>query len=365
MGSKRKKKEKQKDFVKAKLKVGKTAQKPDNYTDTSFKAKTISLPNQSIASNVKSKSSGSSGTSTSSSGSDKVSLAALNHQLSLTKHHSPNTRKEVLLYLQTHLPANPSYYKNIMTSILPLILDEDKDVRKALMELISAIAAKQPGLIDLHLRSMILFILSAMSHIVPNIRTTSTHFLKIVVENSHGNLLNSYFVKVMRNYFVLMGWSLNEQDSALKSVAITNLSLNAMNAGSKIARVGHLQNLNKFLLKSLQYDDGKDSGELQMEVSIHPQSYRYLLNNTIQPYQPLKLFVNEFKSDLHNTDGISMLDLNSISTEDLDTRKKIMNDVFKPLLIKNLNAFVKEGGDIGREANNCISIINETCIDKE
>lgn len=102
-----------------------------------------------------------------------------------------------------------------------------------------------------------------------------------------------------------------------------------------------------------------------MEVSIHPQSYRYLLNSAIQPYQPLKLFVTEFKSDLNKSDGISMLDLNSISTEDLDTRKKIMKDVFKPLLIKNLNAFVKEGGDIGREANNCISIINETCIDKE
>jgi pre-rRNA-processing protein IPI1 len=359
MASKRKKKEKQKDFVKAKLKVGKTAQKPDNYTDTSFRAKTISLPNQSIASNA------SSGSSSASFGSSSgVSLATLTHQLSLTKHHSPNTRKEVLIYLQTHLPSNPSYYKNIMTSVLPLILDEDKDVRKALMALISAIATKQPGLIELHLRTMILFILSAMSHIVPNIRTTSTHFLKIVVENSHGNLLNSYFVKIMRNYFVLMGWSMNEQDAGLKSVAITNLSLNAMNAGSKIARVGHLQNLNKFLLKSLLYDEGDDAGEVKMEVSIHPQSYRYLLTNTIQPYQPLKLFVTEFKSD-NKTDGISMLDLNSISTEDLDTRKKIMSDVFKPLLLKNLSAFVKEGGDIGREANNCISITNETCIDQE
>lgn len=37
MGSKRKKKEKQKDFVKAKLKVGKTAQKPDDF-DLTFDA---------------------------------------------------------------------------------------------------------------------------------------------------------------------------------------------------------------------------------------------------------------------------------------------------------------------------------------
>lgn len=361
MASKRKRKEKQKDFAKAKLKVGKTAQKPDNYTDTSFKSKTISLPNQSIAS---SSNYGASSGASRSSLSTGPSLAVLTHQLSLTKHHSSNTRKEVLNYLQTHLPENPSYYKNIMTSILPLILDEDKEVRKALMSLLSAIFTKQPGLIDLHLRSTILFILSAMSHIIPNIRTTSTHFLRIIVENSHGNLINSYFVKIMRNWFVLMGWSLNEQDSKQLSMAVTTLSITAMNANSKQARIGHLQNLNKFLLKTLQHDQDKDKNkDMKLNITIHPQSYKYLLTDTVQPYQPLKLFVKEFKSEGSgsNGSGISMLDLNSISTEDLDTRKKIMNDVFKPLMIKNLNTFVKEGGEIGREANNCISIVTQAC----
>ncbi|MBE7181803.1 MAG: hypothetical protein INR71_11465 [Terriglobus roseus] len=37
--SSKKKKEKKKDFQKAKLKVGKTKAKPANFTDTSFKAK--------------------------------------------------------------------------------------------------------------------------------------------------------------------------------------------------------------------------------------------------------------------------------------------------------------------------------------
>ena len=309
MASKRKRKEKQKDFAKAKLKVGKTAQKPDNYTDTSFKSKTISLPNQSIAS---SSNYGASSGASRSSLSTGPSLAVLTHQLSLTKHHSSNTRKEVLNYLQTHLPENPSYYKNI----------------------------------------------------IPNIRTTSTHFLRIIVENSHGNLINSYFVKIMRNWFVLMGWSLNEQDSKQLSMAVTTLSITAMNANSKQARIGHLQNLNKFLLKTLQHDQDKDKNkDMKLNITIHPQSYKYLLTDTVQPYQPLKLFVKEFKSEGSgsNGSGISMLDLNTISTEDLDTRKKIMNDVFKPLMIKNLNTFVKEGGEIGREANNCISIVTQAC----
>lgn len=44
MGSSaRRKKEKKQDFQKAKLKVGKAKAKADNYTDTSFKAKCMSL----------------------------------------------------------------------------------------------------------------------------------------------------------------------------------------------------------------------------------------------------------------------------------------------------------------------------------
>jgi pre-rRNA-processing protein IPI1 len=40
MGSStKKKKEKKKDFQKTKLKVGKTKAKPENFTDTSFRAK--------------------------------------------------------------------------------------------------------------------------------------------------------------------------------------------------------------------------------------------------------------------------------------------------------------------------------------
>ena len=36
----------------------------------------------------------------------------------------------------------------------------------------------------------------------------------------------------MRNWFVLMGWSLNEQDSKQLSMAVTTLSITAMNANS-------------------------------------------------------------------------------------------------------------------------------------
>jgi pre-rRNA-processing protein IPI1 len=47
MGSSaKKKKDKKKDFQKAKLKVGKARAKADNFTDTSFKSKCTALPSR-------------------------------------------------------------------------------------------------------------------------------------------------------------------------------------------------------------------------------------------------------------------------------------------------------------------------------
>lgn len=163
--SKRKKTEKQKDFAKKKLKVGKTAAKADNHTDTSFTAKTISLPNQSLnKKNAPVKSSSLSNNTNVT----KLADVDLTHHLSLLKHHSLTTRKEVLTYIETHLPTNsPSTYKQIIQSCVPLISDESLSTRLLLVQLFNACAKARPGLLDLHIKTLILFIHSAMTNIQP------------------------------------------------------------------------------------------------------------------------------------------------------------------------------------------------------
>ena len=42
---------------------------------------------------------------------------------------------------------------------------------------------------------------------------------------------------------------------------------------------------------------------MKLNITIHPQSYKYLLTDTVQPYQPLKLFVKEFKSEGSGSNG--------------------------------------------------------------
>ncbi|KAI5954610.1 IPI1 [Candida jiufengensis] len=328
MGSKRKQKEKQKDFKKAKLKVGKTAQKPDNYTDTSFKSKTISLPGQSLIT---------------------VHSKDLSHQLSLTKHHSSTTRKEVLINLTQNLPSNPSTYKQIVTSVIPLILDESKQVRIELLNLLKKCGENQTGLLDLHKRTIVLFIISAMTHIQPDIRNTSTKFLSLMNEFAD---LKSYFVKIMKNFFILMSWSLLN-DAKSKSVSINTSSSILLGENSKKARIDHVQTITKFLQSTLIAEPTTKENIHVDQITIHPQSYKYLLPTTPQVFAPLKLFINEMSNDSIN----SIETLDSLTTEDIGTRLTIMNEFFKEKMLKNLTNLTKEGGDIGREATNCIRLL--------
>ncbi|KAK6204976.1 Rix1 complex component [Scheffersomyces amazonensis] len=367
MASKRKRTEKQKDFVKAKLKVGKTAKKPDNYTDTSFTAKTISLPNQSIQSRVSN-----AGSSSTSSGSASQTDIDLTHQLSLTKHHSSSTRKEVLLYIQNHLPANnPSLYKQIVASTVPLILDTSMQVRTQLISLLTECANKQPGLLDLHIRSIILFIHSAMTHIQPEIRNSASKFLAILIEHAPSSLVKSYFIKTLRSYFTLMSWTLTTDKKSV-SLAITTSSTIG-NSSVKKARSHHVSILKSFLNASLFIEEQKNNDIDEENVILtHPQSLKYLVPTTSQPFTSLKLFTADMpRRQISSTDKESMnsgssddgkfhiADLDTLSTEDISTRRKIIIDIFLHPLTKNLNNLIKEGGEVGKEAKGCLTVLEK------
>lgn len=349
MGSKKKRAEKKKDFQKTKLKVGKTAAKPDNYTDTSFTARSISLPNQSLAKK---------------SDAHLTTNVDLTHHLLLTKHHSAATRKEVLHYIETHLPSSPSLYKQIITLTVSLVTDQSTSVRKAFISLLNACAEKQQGLLELHMRSIILFVHSAMSHIQPEIRSTSTGVLDVLVEMAPLALVKGYYVKTLRQFFTLMSWTLTDDKSAVSLSVNTGSSLDG---SSKKARLGHLAFLSKFLEAALfeQWDKNTSwSIDWTACVTVHPQTPRYMLPSNSQAFAPLKLFITEFPSNMHaaqsaNTaeESYSLHDLDKLSSEDQETRRKITYDVFLNPLKKNLTSIMKEGGEAGKEASSCMAVI--------
>lgn len=346
MGSKRKRQEKKKDFQKAKLKVGKTAKKPDNFTDTSFTAKSISLPNQSVS---KKTSSG---------------PVDLSHQISLTKHHSSQTRKEVLGFIENHLPSNPSLYKQIITATIPLITDLSPGVRLALVSLLKACANKQSGLLELHMRSIVLFLNSAMTHIQPDIRASSTSLLEILVDLAPEPLVKGYFVKVLKSYYALLSWPLTGDRKAVSLAVNSNGSL----GGGKKSRAQHIRILRKFLNAALDEDAAKKS-VLSIDWSQvnvpHHTTPNFMIPQIPQAFSSFKFFVDELPSSTskaasENTkEGeYSLREAETMSTEDIHTRQKIMKDVFLNSILKNLANASKEGGEVGIEANGCIETIN-------
>lgn len=347
MGSKRKKTEKQKDFVKKKLKVGKTAAKPDNHTDTSFSARTISLPHQGSL------------TRNAAAALGVRSEAELLRHLSLAKHHAAATRREVLLYVEQHLPTdNPSLFKQIITAITPLVADPSQGVRTQLALLLAACAHAAPGLLELHMRSLVLFIHAAMTHIQPEIRNWSSKFLGILVAHAGEALARMHFIKTLRLFFTVLAWPLVD-DKRLVSLAVTS---SAAAGPLKSARVGHLSVLRQFLAAALSEPPAE---ALEDVATIHPLTQRYLLPSRSRPFGSLKLFVKELPANSAVTpsrddldEGIfSLEDLATLLTEDLDTRRKVVEDVFLGPMVKNLDNLMKEGGEVGREAKGVMELI--------
>lgn len=353
MGSKRKKAQKQKDFVKPKLRVGKTAVKPANHTDTSFVAKAISLPGQSLNTKV----------ATSKLEAKKQDEINLTHQLSLTKHHALSTRKEVIAYIEAHLPSNPSLYKQVMTTVTPLMLDPSKGVRAALVLLLDACATKQKALLELHVRSLVLYIHLAMTHIGPDIRNDATKFLALIVKHAPAALARMHFIKTLKSFFTILAWTLTTDKRAV-SIAVTTSS--AIGGPTKKARIGHLEVLTRLLEACLfEPDQLADTGDAV--AAIHPQTMMHMNPTIPQAYSGLDLFSTPMTRPRYtaNADGshdngdgkFSIKDLDIITTEDLSIRRKVMVDVFAGPMRRNLDNLIKEGGEIGRAAHSCLRVL--------
>ena len=188
---------KKKDFTKTKLKVGKHKQAPQNQTNTVFKAKAIVVPNQSL--NTKTNDS-----------SDVV----FQHTTALLSHKSGEVRKDALdkltSFLQAHPPRMTTVLTPLMARLVPLILDDTKSVRTALLDLMDNVLSRIPQqTLSSHTDTLLLYISSAMSHISPSIRADSSKFLAWALENTNAVdiIIASQLSKFMTTFGNLFGWA--------------------------------------------------------------------------------------------------------------------------------------------------------------
>lgn len=242
MGSSKKKKEKKKDFIKQKLKVGKN-EKAANYTDTSFKAKSISLPNQNLG------------------------TKDITSYIALTKHHSSSTRKEVLGHIEKQLDTfnDATILKKVISNIIPLINDESLEVRKALLSLFEKLCNEYLSVMVLHDKQFILFIHSSMNHLNPSIKNFLINFLNLVINHFPDNLINLHFTKTLDG---LLAFKTTDKTKAL-----------------------HTKIFKNFIEKSLVEPT-------QLKLKYHVLTNNYI---TINEFNSLNLFHNENLSTDLNT----------------------------------------------------------------
>ncbi|KAH9847335.1 hypothetical protein C2E23DRAFT_741971 [Lenzites betulinus] len=173
--SSKKKKDKAADFSKAKLKLGKGKQVANNVIDTSFKARSIALPTQNIATDRD----GDTPTTK-----RRLTFDALIGHL---KHYNANTRKDALLGLRELLEANPqlvnTHLTTLVNSCVRVVSDEDSSVRKTLLSFFTWLFRQVPrDDIIPHSPVLLLFTTSAQTHIFPEIRIDAIRFLDIFLE---------------------------------------------------------------------------------------------------------------------------------------------------------------------------------------
>jgi pre-rRNA-processing protein IPI1 len=198
MGSStKKKKEKKKDFQKTKLKVGKTKAKPENFTDTSFRAKTITLNQQSLHITAPS------------------SDAQFTHHVSLLSSKSDTQRRDSLAHLTTSFISRPVDFplpqpvSVLLPTLLPLILDASSSVRTQLLKLLCALPAND---IQDHVPQLLPYIRAGMTHLAADIRVSAVEVLSWLVDVAGAEVVSCAggWIKTLNCFLSVLGWHTEE-----------------------------------------------------------------------------------------------------------------------------------------------------------
>jgi len=193
MGSStKKKKEKQQDFRKPKLKVGKTKPKANNFTDTSFKSKAIVLQQQ-LTDNA------------------PTVVERFKHNFSLVSSRSDTHRRDALSYLTNQLstnpPTNPIGTSALLHKVLPIMSDSNKSVRANLLKLLQCLPADQ---VRPHVDRVMLYIRGAMTNISQEVKDDGLNYMEWLLDTAGEDVVASAgcWVKPLNDFIAVLGWSI-------------------------------------------------------------------------------------------------------------------------------------------------------------
>ncbi|KAL1852107.1 hypothetical protein VTK73DRAFT_9281 [Phialemonium thermophilum] len=319
MGSStKKKKEKKKDFQKPKLKVGKAKPKASNFTDTSFRSKTIVVHQQSISAD----------------GPDPVEQ--FKHNLSVASTSRSDThRRDALAYLTSRLsakpPFNPVGTSTILTKLLPLVSDSSSPVRSQLLELFRKLPAAE---VRPHVEKALMYIRAGMTHLSSDIRNDTLNVLDWLLDVAGDETVScpGGWLKTLNSFGAMLGWSpaLAQTTGSKGWTSASKATLGATKGGQAQAR--QVRALAKFLEVGFRPEQPKPHD---------PQAYwdnLYRLPRGSNPFAYLNLF------------GLAR-DEEGEMYPDRESRQLAFQKRWAGAVAKGMEEAKKDGGAVGRAAS--------------
>ncbi|KAI1938047.1 rRNA processing protein [Ophidiomyces ophidiicola] len=334
MGSSQKrKKEKKKDFQKPKLKVGKARPQASNFTDTSFKAKSIVLNQQSLSTTAPS------------------ATAQFSHSLSLLNSKSDTQRKEALANLATAIssrPVNsplPQPVSVILPSLVPLVLDGSNGVRTQLVKLLKVLPAAD---IEGHASFLLPYIRAGMTHLAADIRLSAIDILSWLLSVTGQEVVACAggWIKTLNCFLSILGW--HTEESAKWSSNRASFG-KAGSDGKPMARV--LQAFADFLRVGLCAldNEAQDAAGSDFYGAAFPlrQTLQHLLPMSSSPYAYLDLFgrPKDEEGEMY---------------ESREDRLRVFTQKFQPAVLRGIDAAKKDGGEVGRVSASVSKALKES-----
>ncbi|KAF3482521.1 pre-rRNA-processing protein ipi1 [Arthroderma uncinatum] len=335
MGSSQKKKnEKKKDFQKTKLKVGKTKAAPSNFTNTSFKSKSIVLNQQSLLAAAPSESS------------------QFTHSLSLLSSKTDSQRKESLSHLATAVTSRPvdsplpRPVGVILPILFPLILDGNNGVRAQLLRLLKALPQKD---LEGHGSAFLPYVRAGMTHLAADIRLSSVEILSWLLSVAGQEVVSAAggWIKTLNCFLSLLGWHTEASTKWSSNKASFGKS---GSEGKLAARV--LQVFAEFLRAGIGLtDDPNLSGEglgVNDGGALFPLRHvqYHLLPTKASPFAYLDLFssVKKEEGDMY---------------ESREDRLRVFAQLFQVPVERGIDSARQDGGETGRASAGVRKILRE------
>ncbi|KAK3393100.1 Rix1 complex component [Podospora didyma] len=325
--SNRKKKEKKKDFQKAKLKVGKAAVKAANFTDTSFKSKSIVVNQQTLA-----------GDGTDSVEQFKQTLA------SAVNAKTDNIRRDALSYLINQLsgkpPNNPVGTAGLLTRLLPLISDSATSVRANLLKLFRVLP---PSQVKPHVEKILMYVRGGMAHLSTAVRNDTLDVLEWLLDVAGDETVScpGGWLKTLNSLSSMLGWN-PSVGSALSSQGWTSGSKTTLVGTKKGGEAGARQI--HVLARLLQTGFQPES-----PIPYNPQAYWdniYRLPATPNPFAYLNLFGSPRDED-------------NEMYPDRISRQRVFDAKWRSVIVAGMDGAKREGGLVGRAASALKKALNE------